>query len=120
MEKKECKSCMCLRVVELFSGKNLTCDKCLEKARRYRERNPEKVRETWRNQAKKEERIEKKKEYMKEYNKEYNQREMECEVCGSKIKRAEWSKHVKTRKHQSKEDEMNKMMNDVMGDNDGF
>ena len=99
MEKKECKSCMCLRVLELFSGKNLTCDKCLEKERRYRERNPEKVRENRRNQDKKEERIEKKKEYMEEYNKEYNQREKECEICRYKMKVGHWSKHIKTKTH---------------------
>lgn len=98
MEKKECRSCMCLRVLELFSGKNLTCDKCLEKSKRYRDRHPERMRESWKRyyDEHREEVIEKKKEYMKEY----NRRNVECKICGCEVRKIHWARHERTRKHR--------------------
>ena len=98
MEKKECKSCKCMREMELLSGKNLTCDKCLEKGRRYSQRHPEKNREKARRYR--EQHLEEEKERKKVYMKEWNQREKDCEVCGCKMKIGHWSRHMRTKKHR--------------------
>ena len=98
-----------MRGLELFSGKNLTCDKCCEKSKRFRERHPEKEREKVRKFARENPgyRREEKKEYMKEY----NQREKECEICKCKMKIGHWSRHIKTNKHRE-------MMEKMMGGGD--
>ena len=109
MEKKECKSCKCMRGIELFSGENSTCDKCLEKSKRYRERHPEKNREKARRYR--EQHLEEERERKKVYMKEWNQREKECEVCTYKMKIGHWSRHIRTIKHVE-------MMEKMMGGGD--
>ena len=110
MEKKECKSCKCFRGMELFRGKNLTCDACLEKKKRYSERHPEKVREY----ASKYERENPRDR--REYMKEYNQREKECEICKCKMKIGHWSRHIKTKIHM---ENVGKMMGGGDENDDG-
>ena len=35
----------------------------------------------------------------REYNKEYSQREVDCEVCGCRVRKCSWARHLGTRKH---------------------
>ena len=38
-------------------------------------------------------------EEKREYNKECSQREVDCEVCGCRVRKCNWARHVGTRKH---------------------
>ena len=98
-----------MRGLELFSGKNLTCDKCLEKGRRYSQRHPEKNREKARRYR--EQHLEEERERKQVYMKEWNQREKECEICKCKMKIGHWSRHIKTKNHVE-------MMEKVVGGSD--
>ena len=93
-KKKKCRNCGSWRVLELYRGENVTCNKCLDKRKSWAEKNPEKVKEMNKNYREGE-----MKDEIKEKKKVYNQTEIDCEVCGCKVRKNKWYRHVKTKKH---------------------
>ena len=91
---RTCGDCNVKRDLENFVGMNKCCERCFQKRRRYRERNPEKVKE--RSKKYKEENS----EQIKAYRNEYNKIEIDCEVCKCKVKKCRWKKHIETQKHK--------------------
>ena len=49
MEQKKCTDCRVSKDLDKFTNENRTCNSCLERSRRKRERNPEKERERHQN-----------------------------------------------------------------------
>ena len=43
VEKKQCWTCKCWKVLELYRGENATCNVCLEYREKWAGKNPEKV-----------------------------------------------------------------------------
>ena len=90
---KRCRKCRSHRSLDMYSGENATCNKCLDSWHDWANRNPEKRKEGnkkyW----------DEHKEEKRKYNEEYRKFEIDCEVCGCKIKKSNWARHVKTGKH---------------------
>ena len=78
---RSCGDCKVKRDIEEFTGKNLCCNKCLEKGRRYRAKNPDKVKELWQRYSAENP------EEIKAYRKEYNKIEAECDVCKCTVRK---------------------------------
>ena len=93
VEKKQCRKCGCWRVLELYRGENATCNICLGYRESWAGKNPEKVRDMNRSYWAEH------REEKKVYSKEYSLREIECEVCECRVRKANWARHVGTRKH---------------------
>ena len=93
VEKKKCTSCNCKKTPDKFIGENTCCEVCRTAGKRYREKNPERIKEY--NKKYNAEHFEERKAYRQEY----NQRERECEVCGCKIKLSGWARHLKSQRH---------------------
>ena len=93
VEKKQCRKCGCWRVLELYRGENATCNVCLGYRENWAKKNEEKVRVMNKNYW------DEHKEEKKVYNKEYSQREVDCEVCECRVRKCNWAKHVKSKKH---------------------
>ena len=97
MEQYTCADCGIKKDLDKFTGKNTTCNACLEKGRRWRAKNPDKVKAKWAEYYE-----ENKPEILaknREYRKIYNLIEVGCEVCECKVKKCRWRKHILTRKH---------------------
>ena len=97
MEQYTCEDCGIKKDLDKFTGKNTTCNPCLEKGRRWRAKNPDKVKAKWAQYYE-----ENKPEILaknREYRKTYNLIEVDCEVCEYKVKKCRWSKHILTKKH---------------------
>ena len=88
VEKKQCRKCGCWRVLELYRGENATCNICLGYRENWAKKNEEKVRVMNKNYW------DEHREEKREYNKEYSQR-----VCGCRVRKCNWARHVGTRKH---------------------
>ena len=56
--------------------------------------NPEKVKELWQKYH------EERREEINEKKKVYNQIEVDCAVCGCKVTRNKWARHVRSEKHR--------------------
>ena len=97
MEKKKCTDCRVSKDIDKFTNENRTCNSCLERSRRKRERNAEKQKE-W-NKKYVENNKEHVREQKKEYRKVYDQLEEECEICKCTYKKHYSSKHKKTKMH---------------------
>ena len=97
MEKKQCTDCRVSKDLDKFTNENRTCNSCLERTRRKRERNPEKQKE-W-NKKYVENNKELVREQKKEYRKMYDQLEEECKICKCTYKKPYSSKHKKTKMH---------------------
>ena len=83
-------------MLEMLRGDNVTCNRCnacLAHGKKWAGNNPEKVRELSQKYG------EEHKEKKKTYNQEYNRGEVECESCGCKVKKCNWSRHLATKKH---------------------
>ena len=93
VEKKQCRTCGCWRVLELYRGENATCNICLGYRESWAKKNEEKVRVMNKNYWD-EHKVEK-----KVYNKEYSQREVDCEVCECRVRNCKWARHLVSRKH---------------------
>ena len=93
VEKKQCGKCGCFKVLEGFSGENATCDTCLAQWKRWANKNSEKRREAWQKYW-----LENRDE-INEKKKVYNQIEVDCAVCGCKVRKNKWSRHVRSNKH---------------------
>ena len=39
-------------------------------------------------------------EEIKQYNREYSQREVDCVVCGCKVRKCKWKRHTESKKHE--------------------
>ena len=76
-----------------YTGENATCNICLGYRESWAGKNPEKVRDMNRSYWAEH------REEKKVYKKEYSQREIECEVCECRVRKANWARHVGTRKH---------------------
>ena len=97
MEQYTCGDCNIKKDLDNFTSKNTTCNACLEKGRRWRAKNPDKVKAKWAEYYE-----EHKPEVLaknREYRKTYNLIEVDCEVCECKVKKCRWSKHTLTKKH---------------------
>ena len=92
-DKKRCRKCRCWRVLELYRGENATCNICLGYTEKWAKKNAEKVREMNKNYR------EDMKDDIKEKKKAYSQIEIDCGVCGCKVRKCKWNRHVKTKKH---------------------
>ena len=97
MEKKQCTDCKVSKDLDKFTNENRTCNSCLERSRRKRERNPEKERE--RQQKYLDNNRERVRETKNEYRQMYNQLEEECEICICTYKKSYRSNHKKTKMH---------------------
>lgn len=75
-------------------------EKVKEYQRKYREANVEQIKEMRRKYR------EKHLEQIKEKNRIYKQIEVDCEVCGWKVKKCRWSEHIKTATHKFNEEKM--------------
>ena len=64
------------RSLDMFKGENETCNRCLDRNKRWAEKNHESEKKT---------RDERKEE--KEYNKESAMREIDCLVCGCRVRK---------------------------------
>ena len=85
-------------MLEIFSGENATCNGCLahrKKSQGIILKKIEQVGELSQNIIGEEHEEEK-----NAYNQEYNQREVECESCGCKVKKCNWLRHLRTKKHR--------------------
>ena len=97
--KRESKKLRRNNVENVDAGECLNCtgEKMQHAIFGYREswagKNPEKVRVMNKNYW------DKHKEEKKMYNKEYSQREIECEVFESKVRKCNWARHLVSRKH---------------------
>ena len=83
--------------------KYATYNACLEKRRRWRAKNPDKVNTQWAEYYE-----ENKPEILArngEYRKSYNLIELDCDVCECKVKKCRWSKHILITKHLQNHDE---------------
>ena len=65
------------------------------KEKKWAGNNPDKVRELSRNYG------EEHKEEKKAYNQECNRREAGCKSCGCKVKKCNWLRHLRTKKHRN-------------------
>ena len=93
VEKKQCWKCRGHKGLEMFRGGNATCNGCLAHREKWAGNNAEKVRELWQKyHAEHREEINEKK-------KVYNQLEVDCAVCGCRVRKNKWARHVRTRKH---------------------
>ena len=77
----------------MLSGENGTCNECLAPRKKWAGNNPEKNRELSQRYG------EEHKEEKKVYNQEYNRREVDCEVCGCRMKKCNWRRHLETKTH---------------------
>ena len=96
-EKRQCTDCKVSRDLDKFNNENRTCNSCLERSKRKREKNPEKEKERYRRYV--ENNRERVRETKKEYRKIYDQLEEECEICKCTYKKHYRSKHMKTKIH---------------------
>ena len=78
----------------MFRGNNATCNGCLAQREKWAGNNPEKVRELWQKYH------EERREEIDEKKKVYNQIEVDCAVCGCKVKKNKWARHVRSEKHR--------------------
>ena len=78
----------------MFRGNNATCNGCLAQRDKWAGNNPEKVRELWQKYH------EERREEIDEKKKVYNQIEVDCAVCGCKVKKNKWARHVRSEKHR--------------------
>ena len=93
VEKKQCWKCRGHKGLEMFRGENATCNGCLAHREKWAGNNAEKVRELWQKyHAEHREEINEKKQV-------YNQLEVDCAVCGCRVRKNKWARHVRTRKH---------------------
>ena len=74
----------------------VTCNACLEKGRRWRVKNPDKVKTKW--SAYYEDYASEILARNREHRETYNLIEVDCEVCECKVKKCRWSKHILTKK----------------------
>ena len=109
-EKKRCRKCRCWRVLELYRGENATCNICLGYTEKWAKKNAEKVREMNKNYR------EDMKDDIKEKKKAYSQIEIDCGVCGCKVRKCKWNRHVKTKKHILGVDGENNCVGDCDGE----
>ena len=94
---KTCSRCRKEKNIDEFRGENRQCNYCCDMRQQYRQNNPEKEKQWYKNYCDKEDgRI---REEKKEYLKEYRQREELCEACNYYIKTCRKSKHVTTKTH---------------------
>ena len=77
-ERQRCTRCKVARDKNEFRDENKSCNKCLEKERRYKERNKDKIKET---------------------KQRYRLLEKYCEVCDCNVRKNYFSEHLKTQKH---------------------
>ena len=91
MEQNTCGDCRTTKDLDRFTGKNITCNACLEKGRRWRVKNPD-------NAHYYEDYAQEILARNREYRKTYNLIEVDCEVCECKVKKCRWSKHILTKK----------------------
>ena len=93
IEKKKCRKCRCWRELNLYRGENLTCNICLGHRENWAKKNPEKVREM------NEKYWDEHKEEKKEHNKKNSSVVVECKICECWVKKSNWARHEKTKKH---------------------
>ena len=89
MEQYTCGDCKAKKDLHKFTGKNTTCNACLEKGRRWRAKNPDKVKTKWAEYCE-----ENKPEILarnREHRKAFNLIEVDCGVCECKVKKCRWS-----------------------------
>ena len=94
VEKRRCGQCGCNKELGAFNGENVTCNVCLDRWKRWAEKNVEKKKETdrrWR---------EENKEEKKAYDKAYSEIEVWCEVCECNVRKCKWKRHEETTKHK--------------------
>jgi len=96
MEQNTCGDCRTTKDLDKFTGRNINCNACLETGRRWRVKNPDKVKTKWSAYYG---------EYApeilarnREHRKIYNFIEVDCEVFECKVKKCRWSKHILTKK----------------------
>ena len=70
----------------MYDRENETCNVRLDRSRRWGYENSERMRET------KERYRGTHREEIKEYNREYSQREVDCVVCGCKVRKCKWKR----------------------------
>ena len=95
--RKRCCKCRGHKVLKISSGENATCNECLAHRKKWAGNNPKK---DWKSRGVVTEYGEQHKEEKNTYNQEYNQREVECESCGCKVKKCNWLKLLRTKKHR--------------------
>ena len=86
---KHCGKCEAHRSLDMFKGENETCNSCLDRNKRWAEKNRE------RQKKKRDEQIEE----TKEYNKEHAMREIVCLTCGCRVRKCKWGRHILRKKH---------------------
>ena len=94
VEKRRCGQCGCNKELGAFNGENVTCNVCLDRWKRWAEKNVEKKKEAdrrWR---------EENKDSKKEYDREYSLIEVWCGICECNVRKCKWKRHEETRKHQ--------------------
>ena len=90
--KKHCK-CRGHKGLDMFRRENATCNGCLAHRKNWRIITQKKLGSCHGS-------VEEHKETRKAYNQQYNQREVHCEVCGCRVKKCNWLRHLGTRKHR--------------------
>ena len=81
------------KVLEMFRGDDATCNRCL--ARRKKNGQAIQTKSGSRKYG------EEHKEEKKAYNQEWNRREAGCKSCGCKVKKCNWLRHLRTKKHRN-------------------
>ena len=93
IDSKKCRKCLANRKLDMYLGDNATCNVCLDGWKKWAGKNEDKVREI--NKRYKDEH----KDEINEYNKEYSLREVDCLICGCKVRKCKWARHIKSKKH---------------------
>ena len=85
----QCGKCEAHRSLDMFKEGNETCNRCLDRNKRWAEKNRE------REKKKRDEQ----KEEKKECNQEYAMRETDCLTCGCRVRKCKWRRHILSNKH---------------------
>ena len=83
---RRCCQCHAHRKFDMYVGENDTCNVCLDRSRRWVHGNSERMRET------KERYRGTHREETREYNREHSMREVDCVVCGCKVRKCKWKR----------------------------
>ena len=86
---KRCWKCQAHRSLDMFKEGNETCNRCLDRNKRWAEKNRERE---------KKKRVERKDE-KKEYNKAYGMSQVDCLTCGCRVGKCKWGRHILSKKH---------------------
>ena len=81
-DKRKCGACQVSRGLDQFRGENITCNKCLDKWKRYKDKNPDKVAK-WRNT------------YNETHFQKIKGEVYTCPICNYEIKKYKKAQHEK-------------------------